>query len=127
MRSEIGIWLNQAKEDFSTAEITLREKKYYAAVFFCQQTIEKALKALIIYKRKKPEPIHSLTRLARDADIPEKFFGFLRRLTPEYYLSRYPDATEDSPFLNYNEDETNDFITKTGEVLKWITDQIEKS
>jgi len=42
MRSEVGVWWKQAKADIATAEANLRERRYYASVFFCQQAVEKA-------------------------------------------------------------------------------------
>ena len=45
MRKEITVWWRQAAADIRTAEVNLKGKRYYACVFFCQQAVEKALKA----------------------------------------------------------------------------------
>ena len=44
-KNEINDWISQANEDLETAEYNLKGKKYKAAVFFCQQAAEKAIKS----------------------------------------------------------------------------------
>ena len=101
MRNEIKNWVDQSFDDLDTAKANLKIKKYYASVFFCQQAVEKALKALIIYNTKSASDAkvfsHSLIFLGKGSRVPAKFHTFLRELTPHYALTRYPDASEVRP------------------------------
>ncbi len=45
-KAEAGRWLAQARSDLAFAEVGVREGYYAQACFMCQQTAEKALKAL---------------------------------------------------------------------------------
>ena len=53
MMEEIKKWLEQAEKDFETAKYNLEGDKIEAGMFFLQQSVEKALKAVHIKKNKK--------------------------------------------------------------------------
>lgn len=120
MRSEIKRWFEQGVEDLKTAEVNLQGKRYYAAVFFCQQSAEKMLKGVYIkIKGKSPGPTHSLTYLGRELNLSKDLMEFLRSLTVEYYISRYPDATEDLPSKIYTENDAKKYIKVCEDILSW--------
>jgi HEPN domain-containing protein len=127
MRPEITRWLEQSEEEFDTAKISAKAKKWFAVAFWCQQSVEKSLKAFYIYKKKEATgTTHSLTYLARESKIPIRFNTFLRDLTKEYYMSRYPDASEDTPYKIYTKEDATYYITKAEEILTWIQSQIKE-
>ena len=101
-------------------------KDYYASAFWCQQSVEKNLKALILHKfREKFVPEHSLVRLGQKVKIPEKYLKNLKKLSPQYFLARYPDATEEMPYELYEEETVKEFIEISEKILKWIKNQLE--
>ncbi|MBI5392341.1 HEPN domain-containing protein [Candidatus Woesearchaeota archaeon] len=51
MRKEIQNWFDQSKDDFDGANYNFNGGKYYIAAFLCQQSVEKALKALFLYEK----------------------------------------------------------------------------
>ena len=63
--------LDEARDDFTSAEILLREGRYSKVCFLSQQAAEKAIKALLIFKFKKFEKIHSVAELVRRVE-PQK-------------------------------------------------------
>ncbi len=127
MREEINRWWMQAVHDLEASEYNLKGKILDVAAFYCQQSVEKALKAYILFKKKEsPGPIHSLVKLGKIADVPKEYSAFLRQLTPEYYLSRYPDAVEDVPYSLYEEEDVSSLIKKAKELLKWLNIQMKK-
>lgn len=127
MRPEVQRWFLQSKEEFQTAKVSFDGQKWFAAAFWCQQAVEKALKALYIVKRKESSgTTHSLTFLGREVGVPQEFNYLLRDLTKEYYLSRYPDATEDVPYKFYNSEEVKKYLIGTEKVIKWVESQLEK-
>jgi HEPN domain-containing protein len=127
MRKEVENLLEQSKADLKTAENSLHSGDYYASVFWCQQSIEKSLKGYIILKNKSaPLHIHSLIKLGKIAKIPKKYERILKDISPEYYLTRYPDVSEDVPYELYDEPDAKNKLNNAKEVLKWIGTQIRK-
>lgn len=113
-------WLKQAEEDLITAESMIEKKRYYASAFFSQQAAEKALKASILKKKREEKTTHSLVYLGKEADIPQKFMEPLRRLSPQYFLARYPDASDELPIDLYSEQSAQEFLTTAREVIAWV-------
>jgi HEPN domain-containing protein len=125
MRKEVKEWWEQAKKDLITAENCKNSEDYYACAFFCQQSVEKGLKALLSQKSGCPlVQTHSLIYLATAIDLPSEFHTFLRRLTPEFVTTRYPDAAYGTPYELYDEDIANEILEKSKEVIKWIESQM---
>jgi len=60
MRKETSNWWTQAKRDLISAKNALKSKDYYMVAFLCQQTVEKSLKALILYTKREFYPLNSL-------------------------------------------------------------------
>lgn len=52
MRKDSAMWLEQAEKDFEVAKKNFQLKEWYVVAFFCQQAVEKALKALYQEKKK---------------------------------------------------------------------------
>lgn len=117
----------QAVHDFEGAQYNFDGGKYYIAAFFCQQAVEKALKALFLYEKKGEVPqSHSLIYLATNTSVPEKFYSFLKELTPKFIDTRYPDASVDLPSHIYDEENTVRLLQKSKEVLEWIQQKMKK-
>ena len=127
MRKEIQDWWNQAEDDFDGAEFNFGGGKYYIAAFLCQQSVEKALKALFLHQRKGEVPqSHSLIYLATNTAVPKRFYSFLRELTPKYVDTRYPDAAVDLPSRIYDRENTSNLLERSREVLQWVKSYMAK-
>ena len=50
MKEEVNRWWKKAKRDLSSARYNFKGKKYDVSAFLCQQSAEKALKALSLKK-----------------------------------------------------------------------------
>ena len=124
MREEIKNNWEQAKADLKTAENSLKSGDYYASVFWCQQSLEKALKSYILLTKKESFFIHSLVKLGRIAEVPKKFEMYLKNISPEYYATRYADASGDIPYKLYNKEENLKILNYTKEIIEWINTQI---
>ena len=114
MKEEIKKWMEQAREDYSTAKFNFEGKKYKSAAFWCQQCIEKAMKALLIKKTNNFPKIHDLTRLAKLNNAPIKIIELCAKINPAYIASRYPDSPK-----KYTEEECEQIIKYCEEVLAW--------
>ena len=64
----------------------------------------------------RPTPLY----FAKNTSIPEKYFSFLRDLTPKFIDTRYPDMSVDLPSNIYDKVNTGLILIKSEEVLKWI-------
>ncbi|MFB6246321.1 MAG: HEPN domain-containing protein [Candidatus Pacearchaeota archaeon] len=127
MREESKIFLEQSKKDIEAAKKNIKIKEYYVSAFLCQQSAEKALKALYIEKRaESPGQTHSLIYLAKETKVPKKYFQILSDLTPEFITTRYPDAAGETPYKLYHKDKVEKYINELEELLKWIENQVKK-
>ena len=113
---EVKRWWKKAVDDLEKAEILYKNKKYDGTVFYCQQAVEKGLKALQLKKTKKIKKIHDLVELGKDSNLPDDFLEYCKEITLSYVYARYPDVEEDK-----NISETaKKFITYSKEILEWI-------
>ena len=93
MRQEIALWRKQGEADLAAARTLLEDGIHYASVFFSQQAAEKLLKAAwILQKRELPPKTHNLVMMARNLGAPERIIDEAAELSPEYFLTRYPNV-----------------------------------
>lgn len=124
MRKEPNTWWMQAKRDFKSAKNAFKSEDYYVVAFLCQQAVEKSLEALILHAKREFYPSHSLIYLGKSVGIPDRFHSFLRELTLQYTISRYPNAAGEIPSELYDEKIASDYLKKSEEVLQWIEKQL---
>jgi len=120
VESESKIWFKKAEEDFETAKYNLEGNKIGAAVFFLQQSAEKALKAVYIKRFKNLIKVHDLVLLARKLKAPIMIVELCKELSPAYQYTRYPDII---PVANLKEKSTK-FVDSVKEILKWTKKNI---
>lgn len=120
MKKETQNWLAKARSDLGTAEYLLKGEKYEEASFFCQQSVEKALKAVILSKTGRIIKTHDLVFLAGKAGLPEDLKERCKELTMVYVATRYPDTPE---FIN-GEERAGDHIQLAKKVLEWLKEAI---
>lgn len=87
-------WIKTSDYDFKTANSLFVSKKYPYCLFFCQLTIEKLLKAIIVLKTKHHAPfIHNLLRLAEltKEKFEDRILQYLAEITQFNIKSRYPE------------------------------------
>jgi len=78
------------------------------------------LKAVVIEtQRQLPPRTHNLLDLAKKAGLPPRFHGFIRELSPQYLVSRYPDAAGAAPADLYDGRVSRIILRKSEEVRKW--------
>lgn len=125
MREEVVNWWKQAQKDLESAEKNLEIKEYYLVAFLCQQSVEKALKALYIHKIKEPfATTHSLVFLGKSVGVPKPFYSILRRMNPDFVVARYPDAAYGVPYEMYDEPIAKERLDAAREVIIWVKNQL---
>ncbi|ORX22565.1 DNA-binding protein [Thermoanaerobacterium sp. PSU-2] len=89
-------WLNYAEDDYKAANELLKAKLYNVVCFHSQQSIEKYLKAYLIYNGINPPKVHHLITLIRIinkfSDAFDEFIDDVKTVDMYYIPSRYPDA-----------------------------------
>jgi len=125
VRKEAGRWWQQALKDLESAEKNLQVEEYYLVAFLCQQAVEKGLKSLYIDRLgESPGATHSLLFLGKKVEIPTEFLTFLRKMTPDFVLARYPDAADGVPYELYDRDIAGERLNFAKKVLEWIQGQL---
>jgi HEPN domain-containing protein len=112
-------WIKEAEAELSAARYLHRGKHYWWCCFTCQQAAEKALKAILEYRR-KPRWGHNLLELAESATIVnEQLTQSCARLNRYYIEPRYPDAFPSGvPKNQYTEKDASVAIEDAEMILK---------
>jgi len=115
MKEEVERWIEQSEEDLDTAIVDFDNGKYKASAFWCQQSVEKGFKAILIQKTNKFPRIHDLVKLADLNNAPLRIKEACAKIDPAYMSSRYPDLAK-----KYTKEECEEVIEHCKEALKWI-------
>ncbi|MET1160665.1 MAG: HEPN domain-containing protein [Thermoprotei archaeon] len=124
-------WLEEALDDYNTAQDLYRLGRYSKACFFSHQACEKILKALMIKKLGRYEPIHSVAELLRRIsgiiDIPRELVEKAEKLDRFYIPTRYPNAWPwGPPYKHYDENDAKTALEYAREVIEFARREIEK-
>ena len=114
MKEETKNWLKKAEEDLGTAEDCLKSKRFSASAFFCQQAIEKALKALEIERLGKFDKTHDLYFLGKKLNLPKELVDICEEISEYYVETRYPDT-----YAVFEETKVSGALKKTRKVIEW--------
>lgn len=126
MRKEISNWIEQAKADLRSAKNCINVGDLYLGIFACHQSVEKVLKALCLIKFKEAPQTHSIIYLAQKLNVPKVLMSGIKRLNPEYLITRYPDIAGEVPDKIYDKKVALEHIKTTEEVMKWSEQQIKR-
>jgi HEPN domain-containing protein len=128
MRPEAQAWWDEAEAELEGARHLLESEDYHLCAFFCQQAVEKALKALWIYRRKEMAPkIHDITELAARLDAPGRLHTALKELNPLFATTRYPDAANGVPARMYDQSIAQERLGDAEEVMAWCRSELGQS
>jgi HEPN domain-containing protein len=128
MRPEAQAWWTEAQSELVGARHLLQSNDYHLCAFFCQQSVEKALKAVWIHQRKELQPkTHDLIELSEPLGVPDGLQTRLKSLNPLFVTTRYPDAANGNPSLMYDEAIAEECLSDAEEVISWCRSQLEQS
>lgn len=92
--------LEEAKWDLETAKILKEQKRYNSSAFYAQQSVEKLVKAVLMFKNESPWGHSTRELLTRLSELMDEDFSNLIHLSSEldlYYIpARYPNAHPNS-------------------------------
>lgn len=99
---------------------------YDSAAFYSFQSAEKALKALSYSLGYIPKKTHNLLELVEVLRIKVPVMDELKKLTPHYTISRYPDAANSIPSEIYTKGISKGCIDSAERVLKWVKEALKR-
>jgi HEPN domain-containing protein len=125
LAEQVKIWLDIAQDDLKSAELLLKGKQLLNAAYFCQQAVEKSIKACIQAKQAVPPKIHNLSVLAEKADIldslDDKGKKFLIALTRFAIEARYPDHKAKIS-AQCSDESVRNLLEQTREMIAWLSE-----
>ncbi len=123
MEKKVQTWLRLAEDDLAFAsDILDHGKRPHYAAHFCQQAVEKLLKAIIQSRtRNMPARMHNFISLCEQAglDLPQEEMQLLLDLAPHYIGARYPEDIAEHRKL-YTQNFSKKLFLKTREIFKWL-------
>jgi len=124
-REYIRAWIVRAERDYQIARSN-RETGYYdACVVFCQQAVEKLLKAYYLVRLKQePRKTHKIVELAQQLGLPYGLVDDLHDLESDYIQARYPESFFGGPGIPYDEDVADDRLNIAKQAMAWIREKL---
>jgi HEPN domain-containing protein len=122
MSEEVRIWFDKGVSDLDVARYLFDGSKFSAAAFYCQQSVEKMLKALLIQNKGELVKTHSVRRLAEILKLPEDLKNRIGELEDIERLSRYPLKGVIKKYENYD---IKNYLKICEEVMEWIKNKLE--
>ncbi|MFQ5826065.1 MAG: HEPN domain-containing protein [Dehalococcoidia bacterium] len=127
MREEASRLVRQADRDLENADANIGIRAYEVAAFLSEQAVEKYLKAMFIEVNRAPAPkSHDLMQLGRGLGAPEPTLKDLAYLTPDYTVSRYPNAANAVPYEIYDEETARSKVRAAQRVIEWLRSLIQR-
>ena len=124
MKEEVRRWWKMAKDDMGSARSNFKSKKYYVCAFLSHQAVEKALKSLLIKKKKKIIKVHDLVILGREIGLQKDFLKKCEQLTKVYIETRYGIVGDYVPSKKFTKRNSADYLKISEEILKWVKKNI---
>jgi HEPN domain-containing protein len=122
----IHAWLEKARRDLETARIIFSELPEYDDIiaFHCQQSIEKALKAFLIYMDIDFKPVHDLGYLmnliATKERLLEPYYEQVDQASRFAVQIRYPDT-----IINLSRTQVMEVLDLAVRLLKLVNEWIQ--
>jgi HEPN domain-containing protein len=125
VRQEVERLFRQADRDLENARKNITIEAYEVCAFLAQQAVEKYLKGMWVLLKKEPAPhTHSLIELGDGLGVPPELRMHLADLTPDYTVSRYPNAANGVPYELYDERRARAKVGSAEEVIRWLRERI---
>src|SRR4030043_628222 len=122
-------WIDRVAYDIDTAKAMLQTGRLIYAIFMCQQSLEKCLKALLAYEDKEIVPIHNLRRLAEQASVIQELddptLVRLDFLSNYYINARYKEDLHQLS-KGISDKVAGDFVDFAEGLIKWLREKMKK-
>jgi HEPN domain-containing protein len=110
----------QARSDHATAVTLYDAGIYYAAVFFAQQTAEKALRAACIVRLQKNPRGHNIIQSANALNAPLGVMNAAAELNADFLTARTVESAEGIPAQMYDRESAQSHICAADAIIDWV-------
>jgi HEPN domain-containing protein len=123
MENDYKMWLDRAKSSLIISKTRIDENVFYEDLCFqAQQSVEKALKALLIFYNVDPEKTHNLVVLIKELS---KYSLLPEEINETAILNNYAVQTRyPGDYTPIDEEEYNNAVIIAEKCVKWIDERI---
>jgi len=126
MANRAADWLKQAENDLLWTRDTFRSERWAQCCFVAQQTSEKAMKALALYRGYDSVKSHSITEIAKALGENGELERMAKKLDLYYISARYPDAfPSGAPFEYFTKDQAEEAVSFTEAILRMVKEKMQ--
>ena len=125
LEQAVRLWVEEAEHDLEVAASLSASGFHSNCAVSCEQSAEKLLKALWIYRNKQGPPRHHrITDLAASLGAPPTVVAAARLLEPDYIVARYPDAAMVTPYTRYGATDSEERLQAAREIAAWVRQRL---
>ena len=124
MREETSEWVALAAEDLDAAQVLYDAGQYHAMALHAQQSVEKALKSLLIERTGElPARTHDLRRVGTEVGVPPEMLARLVELYAYYLAGRYPGTMHGDAQVRARQEAT-DALATARDAVGWARERV---
>jgi len=121
----VKAWVDRGERDLHTARVMRGEELYDACAVYCQQAVEKLLKAYYLAKlQKEPRKTHKIVELGNELDLPYDLVENLHDLENDYIQARYPELFFDGVGTVYDDAVASERLETAVQAMSWIKEKL---
>ena len=125
MRNRAQDWYRQAERDARSARSLVTAAGYDSGCFLAQQSGEKALKAVALFRGYEDVRSHSILRICQALDIDGEIEEMGKKLDQYYISSRYPDAFEEgAPFEYFTKAQAEEAVGFAARIIEIVGQEL---
>ena len=118
---QVARWMDQARHDLENARKTFKMQIYDVALVSCEQSLEKALKALYIAQKHEFAPrTHEIAFFVDETQMRPLLDATLLKLQDLYFLLRYPEPDGPMPYTLATREDAQSILKLTAAALPMI-------
>jgi len=118
-------WMSQAENDLDWGNDSCSNGFYAQSCFISQQSSEKALKALALFRGEDMVKSHSVKMIAKALGINSEIEAAAAKLDLYYITSRYPDSLpEGAPHEMFTEEQAKEALALAEMIVKKVRQEV---
>lgn len=125
LEQAVRLWVEEGEHDLEVAAALFASGFHSNCAVSCEQSAEKLLKALWIYRNKQGPPRHHrIADLAESLGAPPDVVAAAGLLEPDYIVARYPDAAMVTPYTRYDATASEKRLRAANEIATWVRQKL---
>lgn len=125
LEQAVRLWVEEGEHDLQVAEHLFGAGFHSNCAVSCEQSAEKLLKALWIWRNGEGPPRHHrVGELATSLDAPSQVVAGARLLEPDYITARYPDAALVPPHTRYTAADSEQRLQAARLIGAWVREKL---